>query len=231
VSNDEPEYLKAIRRNQEQKKAPTVKASTAGPKAAQVSPAEREAHRWAQEVGGKEVRIAPSVTGAKVALLLQPITPFGKPAITLEGLPSRDALAERINAAQGAGENVLGCYELTTGRPLTSELVDGKVTFTAGAKREIMKAESPERMIRIAAKQAEELAKTRKYEDPTRSPRGSQGGGSGRGGPGGGGPGGSGRGGPGGSGGQGAGGRGGPAGGGAGGRGGPGGGGGGARGR
>ena len=228
MSNDEPEYLKAIRRNQEQKKAPAAKATTVGPKAAPVSPAEREAHRWAQEVGGKEVRIAPSVTGAKVALLLQPITPFGKPAVTLEGLPSREALAERINAAQGAGENVLGCYELTTGRPLTSELVDGKVTFTAGAKREIMKAESPERMIRIAAKQAEELAKTRKYEDPTRSPRGGQGGGSGRGGPGGsGGPGGGGRGG---SGGQGAGGRGGPAGG-AGGRGGPGGGGGGARGR
>ena len=231
MSNDEPEYLKAIRRNQEQKKAPAAKAATAGVKAVQPSPAEREAHRWAQEVGGKEVRIAPSVTGAKVALLLQPITPFGKPAVTLEGLPSRDALAERINAAQGAGENVLGCYELTTGRPLTSELVDGKVTFTAGAKREIMKAESPERMIRIAAKQAEELAKTRKYEDPSRSPRGGQGGGSGRGGPGGsGGQGGGGRGGPGGSGGQGGGGRGGPAGG-PGGRGGPGGGGGGARGR
>ena len=231
MSNDEPEYLKAIRRNQEQKKAPAAKSGPAAPKAVQASPAEREAHRWAQEVGGKEVRIAPSVTGAKVALLLQPITPFGKPAVTLEGLPSRDALAERINAAQGAGENVLGCYELTTGRPLTSELVEGKVTFTAGAKREIMKAESPERMIRIAAKQAEELAKTRKYEDPSRSPRGGQGGGSGRGGPGGsGGPGGGGRGGPGGSGGQGGGGRGGPAGG-AGGRGGPGGGGGGARGR
>ena len=162
--------------------------------------------------------------------MLQPITPFGKPAVTLEGLSSRDALAERINAAQGAGENVLGCYELTTGRPLSSELVEGKVTFTAGAKREIMKAESPERMIRIAAKQAEELAKTRKYEDPSRSPRGGQGGGSGRGGPGGsGGQGAGGRGGPGG--GQGGGGRGGPAGGGAGGRGGPGGGGGGARGR
>jgi len=202
--SDEPEYLKAIRRNQERKAAASAKPAAGGSKG-QPSPAEREAARWAREVGGKEVRIAASVTGAKVALLVQPITPFGTPAVTLEGLPNREALAERIKAAQGAGENVLGCFELTTGRPLTPEVVEGKVTFTAGAVREIMKAESPDRMIRMAAKQAEELAKTRKYEDPTRPPRGGPGGGrggpggggSGRGGPGGGGPG---RGGPGGGG-------------------------------
>ena len=45
--------------------------------------------------------------------------------------PSREALAERDKAAQGAGENVVGTYELTTGRPLTWEIQDGKVVFTA----------------------------------------------------------------------------------------------------
>ncbi|MBK6422469.1 MAG: hypothetical protein IPI38_17680 [Gemmatimonadetes bacterium] len=163
--SDEPEYLKALKRNQEKQKAGSAAKSATVTKGGTPSPAEREATRWAREVGGKEVRIAPSVTGAKVALLVRPITPFGTPAVTLEGLGSREALGERVKAAAGAGEEVLGCFELTTGRPLTVEVQDGKAVITAGAPRQIMKAESPERMIRLAAKQAEELAKTRKLDD------------------------------------------------------------------
>jgi len=162
--SEEPEYLKAIKRNQEQQKATAAKADQpAGPKAP--SPAEREALRWAREVGGKEIRVGSPLSGAKVAILVQPITPFGKPPVSLEGLPNREALAERVKAAQGAGENVVGCYELTTGRALNVEVKDGKVVFAAGPARQIMKAESPERMIRKAAKQAEILAKTRKLDD------------------------------------------------------------------
>ena len=165
--SDEPEYLKALRRTREQQKqagAKTAPASTA--KAP--SPAEREALRWAKEVGGKEIRIVNSLASAKVAILVQPITPFGKPPVSLEGLAGRDALAERIKAAQGAGENVVGTFELTTGRPLTFEIQEGKVVFTPGAPRQIMKAQSPERMIRMATKQAEILAKTRKVDDRDR---------------------------------------------------------------
>jgi hypothetical protein len=177
VSNDEPEYLKAIKRTQEKGKAGAPSRSEQhATKAGAPAPAEREATRWAREVGGKEVRVAPSITGAKVALLVQPITPFGSPPVTLEGLPSREALAERVRSAQGAGENILGCFELTTGRPLTPEVHEGKVTFAAGPPRQIMKAESPERMIRIAAKQAEELAKSRKSDDRDRGGRGQGGG-------------------------------------------------------
>jgi hypothetical protein len=171
VSNDEPEYLKAIKRTRERQRQAAPKASpTGGAKAP--SPAEREALRWAREVGGKDIRVTNSLAEAKVAILVQPITPFGKPPVSLEGLASRDALAERVKAAQGAGENVVGTYELTTGRPLTFELQEGKVVFTAGAARQIMKAESPERMIRKAAKQAEILAKTRKVDDRDRGGRG-----------------------------------------------------------
>ncbi len=167
MSNDEPEYLKALRRTQELQKAASAKATPAGGTKT-LSPAEREAHRWAKEVGGKEIRIAGSLASSKVAVLVQPITPFGKPQVSLEGLADRAALEERVKAAQGAGENIVGAYELTTGRPLTVEVNEGKVTFTPGAKREIMKAESPERMIRKAAKQAEILAKTRKVDDRDR---------------------------------------------------------------
>jgi hypothetical protein len=174
VANDEPEYLKAIRRRQQQQKdaGGGSGASGSAPQSGPPSPAEREALRWARDVGGKEIRIASSLGGARVAILVQPITPFGKPPVTLEGLPSREALADRVKAAQGAGENVLGCFELTTGRPLTPEIQEGKVSFTAGQPREIMKAESPERMIRRAAKQAEMLAKTRKLDDRGRGGRG-----------------------------------------------------------
>lgn len=174
--SDEPEYLKAIKRNQAQRRQPAAPKAQAPGHSAPPTPAEREATRWAHDVGGKEIRIAGSLSGARVAILVQPITPFGTPPATLEGLPTREALAERVKAAQGAGENVLGCFELTTGRPLTPETQEGKVVFTAGTPRQIPKAESPERMIRIAAKQAAVLAKTRKLDD--RSGRG--GGGRGR---------------------------------------------------
>ncbi|MFN8653152.1 MAG: hypothetical protein U0133_14705 [Gemmatimonadales bacterium] len=172
--SDEPEYLKALRQNQERQKQAAPKQSASGP-SKPPTPAERETLRWAKEVGGKDIRVG-SLSGAKVAILVQPITPFGKPPVALEGLSSREALAERVKAAQGAGENVVGTYELTTGRPLTWEIQDGKVVFTAGQARQIMKAESPERMIRLAAKQAEILAKTRKVDD-----RDNRGGGGGRG--------------------------------------------------
>lgn len=178
MSNDEPEYLKALkdqqarRKNKSTEEAPSQAGSrkSTGP-----TPAEREAVRWAHEVGGKDIVVAGSVAGAKCAILLHPITPFGAPRITLEGLPSREALAARIQAAVGAGENVLGCFELTTGRSLTPATAEGKVTFTGGAPRSIPKSESPERMIRKAAAQAALLAKTRKVDDRRGGDRGGRG--------------------------------------------------------
>jgi hypothetical protein len=174
--SDEPEYLKALKRTQEQKKSAVQLKVTASGAKGPPAPAEREAIRWAKEVGGRDVRVAPSLSGAKMAVLIQPITPFGTPPVTVEGLASREALAARVLAAQGAGENVLGCFELTTGRPLTAEIAEGKVQFTAGKPRQILKAESPERMIRKATAEAEQLAKTRKVDDNRGGGRGGQGG-------------------------------------------------------
>lgn len=162
MANDEPDYLKALRQNQAKHKAASTKTTTTSAKVA--SPAEREAHRWAKEVGGKDIRLG-SLSNAKVALLVQPITPFGKPQVTLEGVADKAALEERVKAAQGAGENIVGAYEITTGRPLTVEVADGKVSIKPGEKRELLKPQSPEKMIRMATKQAEILAKTRKVDD------------------------------------------------------------------
>jgi hypothetical protein len=163
--SDEPEYLKALRRSREHKKPGTGAAEAPNSGKNAPSPAEREATRWAREVGGRDVRLAPTLRGAKIAILVQPITPFGTPPVNLEGLTSREALTERVKAAQGNGENVLGVFELTTGRPLTVETVEGKVNIVAGKPRAIMKAESPERMIRKAAAEAALLAKTRKPDE------------------------------------------------------------------
>ncbi len=199
MSNEEPEYLKALKRTHEQQKAAApVKAPSQGAKKGPPTPAEREAVRWGREVGGKDITIAPSLSPeSKCAILLHPITPFGAPRITLEGAADREALAERIRAAIGAGENVMGCYELTTGRPLSHAVADGKVTFTPGQPRAVPKPSSPERMVRQATRQAELLAKTRKVDDFSRRPgpggpggpgggRGGQGGRGGAGGAGGG---------------------------------------------
>jgi hypothetical protein len=169
VANDEPEYLKALRQNQAKHKASSAKPAAAA--ARTQTPAEREAHRWAREVGGKDIRVVGSLADAKVAVLVQPITPFGKPQVSLEGVADKAALEERVKAAQGAGENIVGAYEITTGRPLTVEVTEGKVSITPGQKREVIKAQSPERMIRMAAKQAEILAKTRKVDDRDRNRR------------------------------------------------------------
>ena len=166
-----------MKRRQEQQKAGAPKAAPSNKKTLP-TPAEREAIRWAQEVAGKDVVIASSLNGARCAVLLHPITTFGKPRITLEGVTDRDGLAARLNAAVGSGENVLGCYEVTTGRVLTPVTAEGKTTFTAGPPRAVPKAESPERMIRRATAEAELLAKTRKVDDG-RGGRGGGGGGSG----------------------------------------------------
>ena len=187
MSSDEPEYLKAMRRSQEARKsggAPKESTTPAAAKSGGQSPAEREAIRWGKEVGGKEINIPGPSAGAKCAILIHPITPFGAPRVSLEWIADREALAARIHQAHGAGENVLGCFELTTGRALTPETVDGKLTFTAGQPRQIPKAESPERMIRKAAAQAALLAKTRKVENlyGGKGNRGGQGGQGGRGG-------------------------------------------------
>lgn len=164
MSRDEPDYLKALREDRERRQSETPKPAQ-GPLAAKGAPppGEREAMRWAKEIVGRQpFKVAASLRGARCAALIQPKSVLGAAPITLEGLPDREALIQRVKTAIGAGENVLGCYEVTTGRPLALTIQDGKPVLTPGRPRTIPKAASPEEMIRQATAQAELRAKSRK---------------------------------------------------------------------
>lgn len=200
MSNDEPEYLKALRRSQERNKGASAPAATAQAKEVPLAPAEREALRWAREAaGGQDVRPGPTLRGAKCAFLSQPKTYDGKAPIMLDGVASKEALLSRYEAATSFGDKVIGLYDITSSRPLTVETKEGKTAFVAGPVRPVAKAMSPEQMIRKAAAEAEQLAKTRKPDDLMKGNRGARGGSGGSGGRGGGA---GGRGGPGGPGGR-----------------------------
>ena len=182
VANDEPEYLKALRRSQERNRgATTPGAGAPNPKEAPLAPAEREALRWAREVAGQDVRPGPALRGAKCGFLSQPKTYDGKAPILLDGVASKEALLSRYEAATSFGDKVLGLYDIVSARPLTVETKEGKTTFVPGPIRPVAKAMSPEQMIRKATATAEQLAKTRKPDDLMKGNRGARGGPGGRG--------------------------------------------------
>jgi hypothetical protein len=89
--SDEPEYLKRFARvaSRESRRR---RGRGFHHREERALSAEREATRWAREVGGRDVRLGPTLRGAKIAILVQPITPFGTPPVSLEGLPDREAL-------------------------------------------------------------------------------------------------------------------------------------------
>ena len=166
MPRDEPDYLKALREDRERRQSDTPKTAKPALAKAVPPPMEREAIRWAREVVGRQqFKVAPSLSGARCAVLTQPKSVLGIAPITLEGLPDREALIQRVKTAMGAGEIVLGCYEVTTGRPLAFTMQEGKPVFTPGLPRTIPKAASPEEMIRQATAQAELRAKSRKTGD------------------------------------------------------------------
>jgi hypothetical protein len=186
VSNDEPEYLKALRRSQERIKGGAPPSTGAqSPKEAPLGPAEREALRWAREAAGQDVRPGPTLRGAKCAFLSQPKTYDGKAPIMLDGVASKEALLSRYEAATSFGDKVIGLYDIASSRTLTVETREGKTTFVPGPVRQVAKAMSPEQMIRKAAAAAEQLAKTRKPDDLMKGNRGARGGPGSRGGQGG----------------------------------------------
>ena len=160
MSNDEPDYLKALRRAQEKKKQAAPVAGQASREPAW-SAAEREALRWAREAAGQEVRANPTLRGAKFAIVSQPKTYDGKAPLLLDGFPTKEALLARYEAATSFGDKVIGCYEVNSARPLTVETQGGQTTFTPGPPRQVAKPMTPEQMIRNAALAAEKQAKTK----------------------------------------------------------------------
>ena len=165
MASDEPAYLKAIREEQERKRAGRRSRNAAPAAGATMGPAEREAIRWAREVADRDPQIVQHLAGAKCALLFKPASIDGRAPVTLEGVADREALVARLRDGESRGQEVLGCFELTTARPLTPVVEEGKVRFKAGPARATVRQMSPEQMLRKAAAQAAEQARTRRPDD------------------------------------------------------------------
>jgi len=162
----EPEYLQRLRRAQQerQEKAGRNPAALRTEGSPQYSTPEQEALRWARKLAaGTELRSIRGLAGARFAVLVRLQSASGMRFLSVEGLPSRDALKERVKPGATVGEEVLGAYEVKGGRPVTIAVEGGQVVLKMGSPRPGggINPVSPEKMLRQAATQAELRAKTR----------------------------------------------------------------------
>lgn len=160
--SDEPVYLQRLRKHREQQ-------LHSGPAAAgaesSLTVQEREALRWARETAGTELRSTKGMAGSKYAVIIKVNAASGVAFHSCEGLPSREALIERIKSAAFMGEDVVGAYEVRGGRPMTIGRAEGQFTLKAGAARPGANPLPPEKMLRQAAQQAAERARTRPKDE------------------------------------------------------------------
>ena len=166
--SDLPEYLKRLRQAQEERarKAGAAKGVAPAPEriTAQYTPLEEEAIRWGRRLAGKnELRSIRALSGARFAVLVRLQSASGARFLSLEGIPSREALRERVKPGATVGEEVLGAYEIKGGRPVTIAIEAGQVVLKMGAPRfgGGPGPVSPEKMLRKAATEAERRARER----------------------------------------------------------------------
>jgi len=169
--SDEPDYLRRLRENQERRDRPppgaTPRADTRS-----LTIQEREATKWARETAGTDLRAVKNLPGARYAVLLKVQSATGSTMISLEGLPTREALLERLKPGAGFGEEIVASYEVRGGRPVTASTdAEGQIKLTMGPARPGANPVSPEKMLRQATAEAAVRAKTRP-RDTERSGRG-----------------------------------------------------------
>ncbi|HEV8612359.1 MAG TPA: hypothetical protein VGQ73_02540 [Gemmatimonadales bacterium] len=161
----EPEYLQRLHRAQQERQEKAGKSSpSARPEGAApaYSPQEHETLRWARELAaGTELRSIRNLAGARFAVLVRLQSASGMRFLSVEGLPTRETLKERVKPGATVGEEVLGAYEVKGGRPVTIVIEAGQVVLKMGTPRPGANPVSPEKMLRKAASQAELRAKTR----------------------------------------------------------------------
>lgn len=163
--SNESGYLAAIKKaNQERGKKAAAPTPSVPSIQKPLSPAEREATRWAAEVAKTEVRSTSNLHGSRFALLLKLSGASGAASYALEGLESKDALIARIKKAIAMNEEIAGAYEVNNGRPLTHAVEGDTIKFTAGASRSGARPMSPEKMLRLAQVEAAKRAKERPKE-------------------------------------------------------------------
>lgn len=165
MAQDEPGYLKALKEQQKRARAARSGNQPSHSGSEAPTPTEREAMKWAREVAGKDPQVVRNLSGNRCAILFKPASIDGRAPITLEGVTDRTALIGRLGEAESHGQEVLGCYELSSSRPLTWERQEGKIVFQAGSVRHPPKALTPAQMLRQAKAQAERMARTRKPDD------------------------------------------------------------------
>lgn len=155
--SNEPEYLKRLKQNQPKSGA---RGASSGPESS-MSAQEKEALKWARETAGVELRSVKGLSGARYVVLLGVQSATGAKHHSLEGLPDRAALIQRMLPGAGMGEEVLGSYEVKGGRPITTDVVEGDLKLKMGMPRPGAHPVSPEKMLRQAAAEAAKLAKSR----------------------------------------------------------------------
>jgi len=152
----EPEYLRRLRATQQKQ---GDKGGPAG--APELNQQEQEAVRWAREAAGTDLRSIKGLSGARYAALLQVPSATGVKYHSVEGLPSREALMERLLPGSGMGEEVLAGYDIRGGRPIRFETVEGEVKLRMGDPRPGAHPVDPQKMLRKAAAMAAKQARSR----------------------------------------------------------------------
>lgn len=164
--SNEPEYIRRLREAQaanQARKAPAAKAADQP----EFNRQEQEALRWAKEVAeGQELRSVRHLAGARFAVLVRLQSASGQRFLSLEGIADRDTLRERVKPGATVGEEVLGAYEVRGGRPVTIAMEEGQVALKMGAPRPGAQPVDPQKMLRLAAKDAEKREKERPKERP-----------------------------------------------------------------
>ncbi len=160
--SDEPMYLQRLRQNRRGK---DKQGGSGADSAEGLTAQEQEALRWAREAAGTDLRSKKDLSGAKYAVVIRVNSASGTPFSSCEGLPSREALLERLKNAAFMSEDVVGAYEVRGGRPLTIGNEDGTITLKSGAPRPGANPKSPDQMLRQAAQDAAERAKSRPRDD------------------------------------------------------------------
>jgi hypothetical protein len=161
-------YLQRMRQN---RGGQGKRGGTAPGVAGGLTAQEEEALRWAREAAGTELRSKKDLAGAKYAIVIRVNAASGVALSSCEGLPSREALVERIKTALFMSEDVVGAYEVRGGRPLTIGNADGTITLKAGPARPGANPMPPEKMLRQATEAAAERAKSRPRDDDRGGPR------------------------------------------------------------
>jgi len=161
--SQEPEYLQRLRKAQQERQDRSRKSGPAPEAAAPAySAQEEEALRWARQLAGSaELRSIRGLAGARFAVLVRLQSASGSRFLSVEGLATRELLKERVKPGATVGEEVLGAYEIRGGRPVGIALETGQVVLRMGAPRPGAQQVNPEKMLRQAAHEAEQRAKSR----------------------------------------------------------------------